>query len=111
MAQTIKDALNHASIEEVKQLLSEYKFRLSRIPVEITIRLYKGVTRGGVWFEQSHYMSSPTQGSPYVTSRPHNSDEADALHQAVRGFTTYYDEAIAEGHSPNENWLVRNDRF
>jgi hypothetical protein len=61
--------------------------------------------------EQSHFIKTPLQGSPYMTSRPYNDDKFSALRQVVRGFDDYYKPAVAQKHQPGEDWLVPNQYF
>lgn len=102
---------DNESITDVQIFVSEYQFSLKGIAQPITIRIYKNINRNWYEFTQSHYIHTPTQGGPYITSRPWNDDEKLALHQAVSGVTTYYNSAIREGHAPQESWLVKNEDF
>lgn len=111
MAWTQKEIFRDPAITRAKKLISEYRFELDKIPIEITIRLYEGYSGNGVGFEQSHFIHTPTQIGPYKTSCPCDDTESSALHQAVRGFLTYYNEAVKEGHTPDESWLVQNNNF
>jgi hypothetical protein len=44
-----------------------------------------------------------------MTSRPWNDTEASALAQTVSRFTTYYDGAVKQSHTPTDSWLVLNE--
>jgi hypothetical protein len=111
MAWTIEAALDDEVIENPRKFISEYQFTLRGIAALITIRLYKPIHGEGVEFEQSCYIHTPTQATPYRTSHPWGDDEAYALHLAVRSITQYYNEAVRLGHSPSESWLVPNENF
>jgi len=101
----------YPEVEGAAVLVGEYRFRLKGIATTITLRFLKDIETGVVSFEQSHYIYTPTQAGPYVTSRPWNDDEARALHQAVFGFKNQYEGAVAAGHVPNDSWLVPNENF
>ena len=112
MAWTIESALAQKPIHQPRKLLSEYQFTLGKIPVLITIRLYKPIIGGTkVLFEQSHFIYTPVQAGPYETSRPWNNDEPSALHQAIFGYTENYNAAVRAGHTPDSKWLVPNKDF
>ena len=111
MPWTIESALSHQSIENPCKLITEYQFALRDIPIVITIKLYQPINGNKVWFNQSHFIKTPTQMGPYMTSRPWNDDEASALHQVVSGFTQYYEDAVKQGHSPDASWLIPNKNF
>ncbi|MFH1226724.1 MAG: hypothetical protein V1701_02320 [Planctomycetota bacterium] len=111
MGWTIESALDDDLISNPRKLLSGYQFTLGEIPVLITIRLYKQLNGKNVEFEQSHFIHTPIQGGPYMTSIPWNDDEASALHQVISGFTRDYNAAVKQGHKPAESWLVPNKNF
>jgi hypothetical protein len=111
MAWDIESAMSDKIVENPRKLVSEYQFRLQGLSPLIKIRIYKGIGAKGVEFEQSHYIHTPTQAGPYITSRPWGDDEAYALHEAVTGFTTYYNAAVREGHAPKDSWLIPNEDF
>lgn len=111
MSWTINAALDDPLIDGPMVFLSEFKFSLKGISTEITIRLYRPHRGAGVIFDQSHFIHTPEQGTPYRTSRPQNDDEASALHQAISGMTRFYEIAVNKGHSPSSSWLVPNDSF
>jgi hypothetical protein len=111
MAWTIETALDDKAIENPRRFISEFQFTLPHIAVLITIRLYKPIHGEGIEFEQSHYINTPTQMGPYRTSRPWGDDEAYSLHLAVKTITQHYNEAVRQGHTPSESWLVPNEHF
>lgn len=104
-------SFNEEPIANARKLISEYKFNLGELSTTITIRLYKLINNHQVAFEQSHFIHTPTQVGPYITSRPYNDNESSALRQAITGFTQYYDAAVREGHQPNDSWLKVNEHF
>jgi hypothetical protein len=120
MAWTIETALDDEVIENPRKSaeyslednqISEYQFNLRDIDaVLITIRLYKSIDGERVKFEQSHYFDTPRLG-PYGTDNPWGDYEAHALRRAARTFTEPYKEAVRQGKSPSEDWLVLNEDF
>lgn len=111
MPHTIESALSHPAIEMPRKFLSEFRFTLKDIATEIVIRTYEPLEGRGVWFEQSHFIKTPLESSPYQTSRPWNDYEAAALNQVVKGITDSYDAAIKNGHEPSDDWLIPNKHF
>jgi len=112
MAHTIESAFDHEHVNDVLQFLSEYRFTLSDIPIAITIRLFRPIAAGGgVFFRQSHFISTPKQAGPYRTSRPWNDTEEAAINQVVSAMNMEYDAAIKAGMTPDETWLTPNDSF
>ena len=78
---------------------------------EITIRLYRKLDSSGYFFEQSHYVSTPLQGSPYITSRSWNDSQAAAIKQVVSAMSEHYMAALGKGHKPDDSWLTPNKQF
>ena len=112
MAYTIESAFQHEHVHEVLQFLSEYRFMLGDLQTVITIRLYRPITgERVVVFRQSHFISTPTQATPYMTSRPWNDTEAAAINQVVSAMNDHYRDAINAGKIPDESWLTPNASF
>lgn len=111
MAWTIEDVLGNGSLEDVQRFGSEYRFRLRGLQTYITVRLHERKDGSGVDFEQSHFIKTPLQADPYMTSRPWGDYTAYALHRAVTTLTQYYDAAVSNGHVPEESWLIPNPQF
>lgn len=108
MAWTIDSALDTDMIEVISREEANgiYRIRLGELRTVVTIRL-KPMQRGRyTQFLQSHVIQTPCQATPYRTSRPFNDTPAAALHQAIGGLVSYYDEAVRAGHKPCEEWLV-----
>ncbi|MGN6094265.1 MAG: hypothetical protein ACTHOL_18090 [Luteibacter jiangsuensis] len=87
----------------------KYSFRLKNIPTNITVSL--SIPRGGrrgFNFRLSHAIHTPTQMGPYHPGIPWGDDLPSAVHQAVMAITSYYDDAVKEGHAPTAEWLVFN---
>jgi hypothetical protein len=112
MPQSIESAFKHEHVSDVLQFISEYTFILGDLRPVITIRLYRPITgERVVAFRQSHYISTPAQAGPYMTSRPWNDTEEAAINQVVHAMNDYYDQAIRAGHAPDESWLTPSPDF
>lgn len=99
-------------IRRARRFLSEYQFSLGQLQQVITVRLYQSLDRNWVEFEQSHFINTPLQIDAYRTSSPYGDDEDDALRLAVDFcLAQWYEQAVREGHQPDESWLVPNHRF
>lgn len=105
----INEVFDDDAIEYSKVLISEYKFSVKDIAIEITIRIYKSTT-GNFDFTQSHYIKTPTQIDEYITNPSHDTEER-SLSRAVRTITQYYNEAVQANHEPSEDWLIENEHF
>jgi len=99
------------AIESSLVFVPEYRFTLNDISIPVSIKIFRNLDRNWFEFEQSHYIHTPTQAGPYITSRPWNDDEMSALHQAVSGIIQYYNSAVKEGHPPSDGWLKKNEVF
>lgn len=111
MATSIDSALTSPSITSARELLRDFRLTLGSLEQEITVRLWRYVGQGGVFFEQSHFVHAPGHGAPHETSRTWAEDEASALHQVIFKLTLYFDMALRQGHTPTGGWLVSNPRF
>ena len=49
--------------------------------------------------------------SPYITSHNFAVTEKIALEMAIKTITSYYNNAIAEGHIPKIDWFVKNSNY
>ena len=104
-------AFQDESIIEQRQFVSEYTFRLRELSrTKITIRIYQEPD-GRFYFEQSHYIHTPPQASAYTTSITWAESEEEALRRAVDTITSYYKQAIEEGHKPSLDWLEPDEDF
>ncbi len=107
----IQKIFNDETINEAKVLVSEYKFSLENISKTVTIKIYKNIKTGYYEFCQSHFIHTPLQVGPYITSRSWNDTEESVLNQVISGFTRFYNEAIKSGYTPDDSWLVENKNF
>jgi hypothetical protein len=108
----MQSVFENENIHGVRRLVSEYQFFVGELPQMITVRFYQPLDRNWIEFEQSHFINTPLQIDAYRTSAPYGDDQDDALRLAV-GFclVQWYEQAIREGHQPDESWLVPNPRF
>lgn len=99
-------------VMEFKQILGEYSFYLPDIlEVEIKIKLYRYIDREDICFETNYFIQTPTQIGPYVTSHNFAPTEEIALEMAIKTITSYYKNALAEGHTPKKGWLIKNSAY
>jgi hypothetical protein len=111
MSWTIENALEDKNITHAARLHSEYRIRVGDLQPEVKIRIWKLLKGNGFYFTQSHYIKTPIQGTPHITSSRHADEEAYALHLALQTLVPHYDGAIAKGHTANDSWLIPNDSF
>jgi hypothetical protein len=105
-------AFENEHIHGARRFVSEHQFFVGELPQRVTVRLYQSLDRDWVEFEQSHFINTPLQIDAYKTSSPYGDDEDDALRLAVDFcLVQWYEQAVREGHSPDESWLVPNPRF
>ncbi|MBD3608977.1 MAG: hypothetical protein HUJ30_00345 [Gammaproteobacteria bacterium] len=80
---------------------------------EVKIKIYKStvIEREQYHFEVSHHVHTPTQAAPYYPSHTSAQTEAEAISQAINTTTVFIKGALQEGHEPDDDWLVPNERF
>lgn len=83
-----------------------YKFRLGELTPVVTIILYRSLISEETRYERSHAIKTPLQAGPYHQSRLFWDDPAYALHQAIDSITQHYKDAVSEGYTPLDSWLV-----
>lgn len=108
------DEFHSELFREPKYLVREYRFYVGELTTAVAVRIWK--TResyGGCeyTFTQSHYMHTPTQAGPHMTSAPFGGSEEDALCRALSTFSMWYEGAVQAGQQPKESWLVPNEYF
>lgn len=100
------------SIHDARVFVSEYQVHLGSLSTRITIRVYQSLQSGQFEWGQSHYIHTPDQIGPYMTSINTAPDEASALRRAISTLTDFYDGAVSKKkHEPSDDWLVENDDF
>lgn len=105
MPWTIEDALDDKLLKNVQVDGNRYSFQIGELPQTVTVELATRRKHGMIWWKQSHVINTPVQAGAYRTSRPSGDYEAYALHLAISGLTSYYKQAVKEGHKPEPNWL------
>jgi hypothetical protein len=111
MPHTIESVFDDPAIELPRQFVSEFKFSLKDIGVEIRIKIYRFLSSSKFGFEQSHYIKTPQQGGPYRPGLAAFGNEAAALHQAVQSIMTHYEPAVQAGIEPCDEWMIPNQCF
>ena len=105
-------AMRHPRIVEFHKFFSEYHifFEAASERFKVSIRVFE-THDGRFFFEQSHYMKTPLQESLHAGLHDSHDLPHAALSQAVESITTYYDEAIGQGHEPSATWFLRNEVY
>src|ERR1700688_4063560 len=110
MTYTLDSALDDDLVTVVDRHddLGSYAIQIGTIETIIYIDLGRLLTSDRVKFRTSHSIHTPVQAGPYHTSRTIEDDAAYALHRAIDGLTSYYRQAVKEGHTPQESWFVKD---
>lgn len=105
-------ALRHPRIVAFHKFFSEYHIfvEVEAERFRVSIRVYE-TDDGRYFFEQSHYIRTPIQDAAHVLTTERHHGAHVALSRAVESITTYYDDAIGQGHLPSVSWFVRNDLY
>src|SRR5256885_15064588 len=106
-----EEALTDPAIVDPMKLLSDFRFHLRDIPVEITTRLYKPVHSGKIAIRRSHDIAVDGV-SPGKTYRyDEESSEGEALQAGVCDLVSIYNAARAKGLKPDTSWMRPNANF
>jgi hypothetical protein len=108
---TIDDAVSSRTLRDAKIFVSEVSFRLGDLTPKIRVRLYRYPGDREVYFEQSHFVKIPDQGTSDEAFLKSDKDEAYALTHAVEALTHSYEAALAGGLEPSDSWLILNDDY
>ena len=105
-------ALRHPHIVSFHKFFSEYHiyFDVGDERFRVSIRVYE-TDDGRYFFEQSHHIRTPVQDASQVVGLAKHDAAHVALSSAVRSITTYYEDAVDQGHAPRADWFVRNEDF
>jgi hypothetical protein len=106
-----EEALTDPAIAEPIKLLSEFRFSLKGIPVEITIRLYKPVHSGRIVIRRSHDITVEGVSAGKTYDYDEESSEGEALQAAVCDLVSVYNAARAKGLKPDVSWLKPSPNF
>lgn len=78
----------------------------------IRIKIWKSnATNAYYHFTVSHYVHTPLQAGPYMTSRASEDSEEAAIVSAISTTTSFLVSAISQEHEPEPSWLVPNESF
>ena len=111
MSWSTSEALTDPVIREPMSFLSEFKFSLRDIPVEITLRLYSPIHSSTVAVRQSHVISVPGLDRAQQANCEDQIKEGEALQIVINQFVCVYNAAIAQGLRPEASWLRQNPEF
>ena len=108
MSWSREEALTDPAIREPMKLLSEFRFSLKDIPIEITIRLYQPVHSGRIVIRRSHDIAIEGVSPGKAYDYNEESSEGEALQAAVCDLVSVYNAARAKGLKPDKAWLKPN---
>ena len=106
-----EEALTDPAIVEPLKFLSEFRFSLKEIPVEITVRLYRPVHSGRIVIHRSHDIAVDGVAPGKTYEYDEESSEGEALQAAVCDLVSVYNAARAKGLRPDRSWLKPNQAF
>lgn len=101
---------SYVLVRELKLLL---KFRDGDFSPTVRVKVYLTDPQSQMpyHFDTSHYVRTPDQATPYMTSRTMASSEEEAIDLAIRSLTSFIQQAIENGHTAHTDWLVPNECF
>ena len=110
MSYTLDSALADEAITVVDRHdgMGSFFIKVGSLETPVHIELGRFLADDRVKVDVSHSIHTPMQIGPYRTSKPWDDDAPYALHRAIEGLTSYYNQAVAAGHEPQEDWLVKN---
>lgn len=95
-----------ATTTEVRVLVRELSVRIGILARPVSILIwYDGRSAEPYEFENSATMRTPLHES--IRSSGLAASEGDAIRDAVRLLTQDYEDAVRNGHMPDDDWLVR----
>ena len=98
-----------------RRLAETVELRFDGLDTVVTVRVYECLTpdfeKGRYEFDTSHFVQTPTQAGPYISSR-NREDSLDAtLRRGIETITSFIEGAQRVGHVPSDTWFVRNEFF
>jgi hypothetical protein len=103
-----KKEFDRPDIIEAYKNVGEYRFWVE-LPtagsVQVKIRIDQDLN-GYFYFDLSHYMQTPQQAAPYVTSRNRADTLEQALGDGLNSLFCFYDQAVSRGENPSPSWFV-----
>jgi hypothetical protein len=106
-----EEALTDPAIRKPLVFLSEFRFCLLDIPLEIAVRLYRPVHPSKIVVRRSHDISVSGLNGQQAAICEHDSREGEVLHAAVNELLCVYNAARAQGLKPEASWLKPNPDF
>ena len=106
-----EEALTDPVIREPLVFLSEFRFSLGDIPVEIAVRLYRPVHSSTLVVRRSHDISVGGVNAQQAAKCDDDAKEGEVLHAAVDELVCIYNAARAQGLKPDASWLKPNPNF
>ncbi|MEY2439782.1 MAG: hypothetical protein QOI34_1167 [Verrucomicrobiota bacterium] len=111
MSWSREEALTDPVIRNAVIFLSEFKFFLRDIPVEITMRLYRPMHSGKVVVRRSHDLRIDGVTDQPKLNCENEDQEGEVLHAAVDEMVCLYNAARSQGLAPDPSWLKPNADF
>jgi hypothetical protein len=106
-----EEALTDPAIREPLVFLSEFRFSLRDIAVEIAVRLYRPVHSSKIVVRRSHDIFVSGLNAQQAAKCEDDSKEGEVLHAAVDELVCVYNTARAQGLKPDASWLKPNPNF
>jgi len=106
-----EEALTDPVIPEPLIFLSEFRFSLRDIPVEIAIRLNRPIHSAKIVVRRSHDISASGLNAQQAGKCEDDSKEGEVLHAAVDELLCIYNSARAQGLKPDAFWSKPNPNF
>lgn len=105
-------ALGHCRILEFHKFYSEFQLWLEAgvERFKMKIRIYE-TNDGRFYFVQSHHVRTPSFEGPFNSTHLTHATPHLALSTAVDSITTYYEDAVKDGHEPSAEWFIPNELF
>jgi hypothetical protein len=111
MSWSREEAVTDPAIVHPMKFLSEFRFSLRDIPVEIIVRLYKPVHSGKIVARRSHDITVEGISAGPGENFDDDCSEGEALREAVNKLVSVYNAARAKGLKPEASWLKPNPDF
>ena len=105
-------ALRHPRVLGFHKLFSEFHvfIEVGEERFKVRFRVFEtGDQR--FFFEQSHFIRTPAQADPESRHPMLHDQPHVALQHGIDTITSFYDDAVAQGHEPSLAWFVANDLY
>jgi hypothetical protein len=97
-------------VREVKVLLS-VENEHGYVPT-FKIKVYYGPPTGRPYtYDLSHYVKTPSQIGPYISSHNAFISEIEAIESAINANLSFLKLAIGQGLTPDDSWLQENKHY